>query len=824
VSAAKGDNKILWYANDGLGNFTDPIEITLNGEIPLAIIAADINNDNYPEIFAAYAQTDKIVYFINNQGESFSSEIILTTQTDYINSLRAADIDNDGKLDIISASKSDNKIAWYKNLDANGNFSDQMIISTEVSLAFDIEVADFDLDNDIDIIASSTGDNKIYLFENTDGNGSFALNQEVSYLVENVKGLNIGDYDNDGDIDISAASTHDDKIIWFENGKSNYIVHTLNNNHIITSITTCDINNDGFEDIFYSSHDGIYQVINFGSGVFSDEVTIYEDGHNYNNIHLVDLDNDGNKDLYATDWLGDEVIWFKNTDGNGSFGPVIFIDYYGNCDAPWGEYPEDYDNDGDLDLLVSMVSEAKFYIYENDGSGNFTKTQIIENINSSAYLSSDINQDGNIDIVIAANDNIYLYKNDGSGSFLAPTVVYSNLDPYTINADDLNNDNYDEIIYNTPGWLENNQDETFQLHEIEQWGGSTDFATGDMDNDTDIDIVTACRTQECVYFCENINTGDTIIASLPINVKGGNPEHVALADLTNDGYLDIVIGSWPAEGVFIAQNYQYQILNQPFDQYACEGEKAYFSVLSTGVVDYQWQVQSGSGFTNITNNEIYSGAQKAQLIISEVTNDMFELEYRCKVYDKKGELKITEIAGLYPYTPSINCLENQSRVAEPNQTYTAIGLEFDIDTIYNNCNENLSISNDYNNTETLEGEVFEVGIHDIKWQITDSQNQVIDECVFQIEILNYVGIKTLNKNDYTIIPNPSNGIFTLNFPLNQIQNNIQLTISDIAGDVIKQIQIENNQCQIDISDEANGIYFLRIQSETNSIIKRIIKN
>ena len=182
VSAAKGDNKILWYANDGLGNFTDPIEITVNGEIPLAIIAADINNDNYPEIFAAYAQTDKVVYFINNQGESFSAETILTTQTDYINSLRAADIDNDGKLDIISASKSDNKIAWYKNLDADGNFSDQLIISTDVSLAFDIEVADFDLDNDIDIIASSTGDNKIYLFETPTEMGLLPLTKRFLIL------------------------------------------------------------------------------------------------------------------------------------------------------------------------------------------------------------------------------------------------------------------------------------------------------------------------------------------------------------------------------------------------------------------------------------------------------------------------------------------------------------------------------------------------------------------------------------------------------------------------------------------------------------------
>lgn len=823
VSAAKGDNKILWYENDGLGSFSSPNEITINGEIPVAIIAADINNDDYPEIFAAYAQTNKIVYFMNEGDGNFSSEIVLTNQTDYINSLTAGDIDKDGNLDIISASKSDHKIAWYKNIDANGSFSEQHIISDEVTLAFDVEVADFDLDNDLDVVASSTGDNKIYLFENTDGNGNFILNQEVSYLVENVKGLSIADYDNDGDIDISAASTYDDKIVWFENGKSNFLVHTINNNRIVTSLAVFDINNDGNEDVFYTDHAGIYEVINWGSGEFSDEIAIYEDGYNYNNIFLVDLDGDGDKDLYATDWLGDEVIWFKNTDGNGSFGPVTFIDYYGNCDAPWGEQPEDYDNDGDLDLLVSMVSEEKFYIYENDGSGNFTKTPIIENIYSNSYCSSDINLDGNIDIVIAANDNIYYYENDGTGSFLSPSIIYTNLDPNSIIAADLTNDNYDDIIYNNPGWLENNQDGTFQSHDIYQWGSSLFTAAGDLDNDGDIDFATAARNMRCVYFAENINAGEVITTGLPINVRNGNPEHVELGDLTNDGYLDIIIGSWPDEGVFWAENYQFRILNQPTDQYVCENEKAYFSVLSTGVVEYQWQLFNGTGFSDISNNDTYSGANKAQLIINNVTEDMIGNQYKCRVYDKADNLLITEIANLYRYSPSIICQENQNRIADPTNTYTVIGDEFDLDTIYNKCNENLSIINDYNGTETLAGEVFPVGNYTVKWEIYNDQNELLDDCEFDIEITNYVGIDNLLNHEISITPNPSNGIFSIHLPNTQSNNSLQLSISNITGKVIKQVSANGEQSIIDISDQAAGIYFLKMEMDENTTIRKIIK-
>ncbi|NOR86939.1 MAG: T9SS type A sorting domain-containing protein, partial [Bacteroidales bacterium] len=506
------------------------------------------------------------------------------------------------------------------------------------------------------------------------------------------------------------------------------------------------------------------------------------------------------------------------------FGSVIFIDYYGNCDAPWGEYPEDYDNDGDLDLLVSMVSEEKFYIYENDGLGNFTKTQVIENIHSLSYCSSDVNLDGNIDIVITANDNIYYYQNDGSGSFLSPTIIFADLDPYSIIAADLTNDNYDEIIYSAPGWLENNQDETFQSHEVDQWGASLNMASGDLDNDGDIDFTTACRTQRCVYFAENINAGEVVITNLPINVKNGNPEHVEVGDLTNDGYLDIIIGSWPDEGVFWAENYQYRILNQPTDQYVCEEEKAYFSVLSTGVVEYQWQLFNGSGFSNITNNSTYSGVNKAQLIIDNITEDMFGNQYKCRVYDKSNSLIITEVASLYAYSPSILCPENQSRMAEPSNTYMVVENEFDLDTIYNKCNENLNIINSYNNAETLAGEVLEIGVHEIEWQILNAQNEIIDECVFEIEIFNFVGIEPLTKDDITIIPNPSNGIFILDLSFVELQGNTQLTISNLAGEIIKQLTVRNKQTLIDISDQANGIYFLRIQTEATSIVRRIIKN
>ena len=826
VSASKGDNKVLWYENDGSGNFSTPNIITTNAEIPVVVISADINNDNYQDIIAGYAQTDKIVYFTNNGNGTFSSETILTTQADLINSLRAADLNKDNKIDIISASKGDNKVAWYKNIDANGTFSDQIIISDQMTVAFDIEVGDFDLDNDIDVICSANGDDKIILFENTDGKGNFTFNQEVSYLVENVNGLNAGDYDNDGDIDISAASSADNKIVWFENGKENFLFHNINNNHIVTSVDYCDINNDGNIDIFYSSHTGIYVVGNYGNGVFSKEVVLYEDGHNYNNIFLVDLDGDGDKDLYATDWLGDEVIWFRN-EGGGAFGSVNFIESYGSPDnaAPWGEKPMDFDNDGDLDLIISMVGLNQFYLYTNDGNGNFTKTLIIDNLASQAFTFSDVDNDGKQDIIIGENSydspNLLYYKNNGDGTFTS-SVIHENINALSIITADLTNDGYEDIIYSSLFWMQNNQDETFgNGHEIEIWGYGDSMSADDMDNDGDIDFVTGYRgtnSRGCVYYCENINAGDTIIAQLPINVIG-NAEEVTTADLNNDGWIDIVIGSWPDEGLYWAENYQYRILINPFDQYACEGEKAYFSVVSTGVEVYKWQINTGSGFEDIENNETYSGADKAQLVINNFDQSMEGNEFRCLVYDKKNEELITDTANLYKFTPSIECIDDQEIATGTSNVYTVYGDEFDLQAINNKCNQDFTITNDYNNSSSLAGAMFPIGNYTIVWQLKNSSNEVIDECSFELSVQHTVGIENNLEDEISIYPNPTTGIFTINNG-QLIMDNIITT--DITGKTIYST-MGHVPLQIDISNQPAGIYFIKIQTENNIIIKKIVK-
>ena len=118
------------------------------------------------------------------------------------------------------------------------------------------------------------------------------------------------------------------------------------------------------------------------------------------------------------------------------------------------------------------------------------------------------------------------------------------------------------------------------------------------------------------------------------------------------------------------------------------------------------------------------------------------------------------------------------------------------------------------------------------------QSNVIFRIVFQSdESANQLGVVvddfviegTLSNDDFelqnvSIYPNPSNGIFTVSTGNKSID---QIEVYDISGKVIfnaKNVTNSNFEYSLDLNVVANGIYFVKITSENQSAVKRIIKN
>lgn len=74
------------------------------------------------------------------------------------------------------------------------------------------------------------------------------------------------------------------------------------------------------------------------------------------------------------------------------------------------------------------------------------------------------------------------------------------------------------------------------------------------------------------------------------------------------------------------------INTSPAPNSICEGSNTFFTVDASGVgISYQWQVNTGSGFANITNGGNYSGAQTDQLYVNNTPSSFDGYEYRAVI-------------------------------------------------------------------------------------------------------------------------------------------------------------------------------------------------
>ncbi len=87
--------------------------------------------------------------------------------------------------------------------------------------------------------------------------------------------------------------------------------------------------------------------------------------------------------------------------------------------------------------------------------------------------------------------------------------------------------------------------------------------------------------------------------------------------------------------------------------------------------------------------------------------------------------------------------------------------------------------------------------------------------------LSGVGIDELSNNDFSVFPNPSNGIFnvTLN---NAIAGEYTVTVLDVTGRVVTNNVEENDTFSIDLSGAAAGTYTVSIQTINGNMTKRVV--
>lgn len=117
-------------------------------------------------------------------------------------------------------------------------------------------------------------------------------------------------------------------------------------------------------------------------------------------------------------------------------------------------------------------------------------------------------------------------------------------------------------------------------------------------------------------------------------------------------------------------NSPVNITTQPVNASVAAGGSTTFSVVASNAIAYQWQVNTGSGYTNVSNSATYSGATSATLTVNP-TIGMNGYLYQCVVTGNSPCASVTSSSAtltVTPAAPEINIIGNSVTIVDGDTT------------------------------------------------------------------------------------------------------------------------------------------------------------
>jgi autotransporter-associated beta strand protein len=334
------------------------------------------------------------------------------------------------------------------------------------------------------------------------------------------------------------------------------------------SVVTADFNGDGIPDLAVGSAGGVSILLGNGDGTFQAPHTVLA-GSIYS-LTVADLNGDGISDLALLAGSGPfagAAVLLGN--GDGTFKAPLNLPVSGTSLAV-----ADINHDGIPDLI--SCTALHFSVMLGNGNGTFkSPSTSYSNTNAGIVAVGDFNGDGNPDLVIGntyGQNSAVILLGNGNGTFGAPQPLLGlGQFPYTtsIAIADINGDGKQDIVMasyrvvgstvfsNKINVLLGTGNLTFESPVIYQAGNDpSSVALADVTGDGRLDLVVANKTDGTVSLLRGTASGSFLAAQ---NFAVGSlPQSVAVADLNGDGHADIISANGGSNNVTVLLNHSHQ--------------------------------------------------------------------------------------------------------------------------------------------------------------------------------------------------------------------------------------------------------------------------
>jgi hypothetical protein len=565
---------------------------------------------------------------------------------------------------------------------------------------------------------------------------------------------------------------------------------------------------------------------------------------------IIDIDRDGDLDIFAFDVLGSKITFYKNlrVEDGLHCDSLRFI----NADDCWGKFYQnlnkthllnisckgitsgkkvrhsgncllhiDMNGDLDYDLLLGGISFTDIQYLENGGSltaaqitaqdtnWNTNTHQLDLSIWPASFLV-DINNDGNKDILITphldnletANYNcVGYYKNLGTDA--SPNFVWQHDSLLTP-------DMIDVGAYSFPTVYDYDKD------------GKTDLFIG---TEGKYNNITHLQESAIAYYRNTStlnNTSFELVTSDFLNIKSKNYYGVfpTFGDITGDGIDDLIMGHVNgsislykniASSNTIPANFVLETDSMPNVYTSSYGAPCVFDFNEDGKTD------------------LLIGNKEGRIYYYEDTSSTTTKKLFLKTISL-GNIKVGSSNQFYTYcVPSVTKMDNtQKKYLVVGNINGTIGR---YDSFINNFVMPIRKDSNYSTIQTQARSVPAIADFDGDGKYEMVVGHRLGGLNYYKQLLTVtdttasgVGVFNFNEKDINIYPNPTNDKINILLDNRIDIENLTTSLYDLTGrKIINHQLIKTSNSVLDIHSLRPGIYFLILENETQKIVKKIVK-